>query len=284
MGRAVTALDGPESAFWNPAGLTGVSRHSAVFFRGGQSIGGETTAFSLVLPKAGVGAMGMSYLLHDLGDQELTDANGNYRGTISVRNHVGAMSLAGAVMASLSAGMNLKMVRSRYDCRGNCDNPGTTATTYALDAGLQLRPAPDRPLKLGFMVAHLGPALQVQDIAQADPIPGRIRLAASYDVLTLIDDNPLFQGWLSFEVQQRLRDRGPTAFYFGSEFRAGEADGEDMLMLRAGAVLHGDVGQASGNVGLGIRYERFELSVARGWVVSGLEESPPIHVTLALTF
>jgi len=281
LGRAMTAMRGPESAFWNPAGLADVPNARAVLFRGDHAVG-SATAVSLVAARPGVGAIAASYFLLDIGDQDLTDSDGNVLGTVSVRNHLGIVSAATRLLSRLDAGVNLKLVQFRLSCRGICPDEGTTATTYAVDAGIQFVPDDDLPLRFGAMVAHVGPRLQVLNAEQADPLPARVRVAAAYDVLSTVLERDDVRGWLALEVQDRLRNPGSVSVFLGSELAAGV---EDALYLRAGYVV-GDLDQEDGaRVGLGLRWERFDLAIAKSLAVSTLTgETEPVHVTLSIGF
>lgn len=287
LGRAMTAVQGAEGAFWNPAALASLGRSQLVLFRGDQ-VAGTATAVSTLLVRPGTGTLGASYLLLDVGDQDLTDENGNFLGTISVRNHLGVVSAAAQLLSNISAGVSFKIVQFRLSCRGSsCEDRGTTATTYAFDVGLQALPF-DR-LRLGAMVAHIGPSLQVLNAEQADPLPARFRLAASYDVVRLLTAREDFGGWLGLEVQDRLREPGLPSLYLGAEFTAGQVDA---LSLRAGYVLSDALGKIEegdpedgARVGLGIRYDAFDLSIAKSLAVSTLTgETEPVHVTLSIAF
>ena len=210
----MTAVEGPEGAFWNPAGLAGVNGNLFVVFRGEQ-VAGTATAASGLFARPGIGTAGVSYLLLDVGDQDLTDDAGNVLGTVSVRNHLGVVSGAARLATRLSVGVSFKVVQFRLSCRGSsCPDQGTTATTYAFDAGLQGSPL-DR-LRLGAMVAHVGPNLQVRNAEQADPLPARVRVAASYDVVHLFTDRDDFRGSVGVEVQDRLRDLGRAVTVSGN--------------------------------------------------------------------
>jgi hypothetical protein len=280
-GRAMTAMQGPESAFWNPAGLAALGGSRVVLFRGDHAVG-TATAISALFANPGVGTMGVSYLLLDIGDQELTDGDGNQLGTVSVRNHLGIASFAAHLLGRLDAGVNFKVVQFRLSCRGICPDAGTTATTYAVDAGIQLAPTRELPLRLGAMVAHVGPKLQVLNAEQADPLPARVRVAAAYDVLGKLEAAQDVQGWVAVEVQSRLREPGTLSLYVGTELQAGVVDA---LFLRAGYVA-GDLGQEDGaRVGLGLRYQRFDLAIAKSLAVSTLTgETEPVHVSFSIGF
>ena len=279
LGRAVTPLDGPESAFWNPAGLAAVKENQVVLLRG-DPLAGTSTAFSALWTRPGVGTLGLSYQLLDVGSQELRDIDGNELGSISVRNHLGVVSAAAQLLEQVRLGVNFKVVQFRRSCRGICSDAGTTATTYAFDAGLQV--VPTERLKIGAMVAHVGPRLQVLNADQADPLPARVRLAFAYNFIALFTDDEELGGWLALEVQDRLRELGSLSYYIGTELTAGVSEA---LFLRAGYVL-GDLDQEDGaRVGLGFRYERFDLAIAKSLAVSTLTgKTEPVHVTFSIRF
>ena len=151
-----------------------------------------------------------------------------------------------------------------------------------MDVGVQFRPSDDLPVRFGAMVAHVGPRLQVLNAEQADPLPARFRVAAAYDVVRGLVHAEGVGGWLAVEVQDRLHEPGSPSVYIGSEISAGEGDA---LFLRAGYVL-GDLDQEDGaRVGLGLRYERFDLAIAKSLAVSTLTgETEPVHVTFSILF
>lgn len=279
LGRAMTWVEGAEGAFWNPAGLASVTRSQGVLFRG-DHVAGAGTAASALWARPGVGSLGASYFLLDAGDIDQTDEFGNYTGTITIRNHLGIVSGATRLGSRAAAGVNLKVIRFQLACRGICADEGTTATTYAVDLGLQGRPT-DR-LRLGVMAAHLGPSLQVLNAEQADPLPARLRVAAAYNIVAAFTESEQLRGWLALEVEDRLRSFGSPSFYTGTELTAGA---QDALSLRAGWVWSDLDQEDGGRVGLGLRYERFDLSIAKSLAVSSLTgETEPVHVTFSIGF
>lgn len=281
LGRAMTAMEGAESAFWNPAGIAGVAENQVVLFRG-DHFAGTATAITALFANPSIGTVGVSYLLLDAGDQDLTGPDGTLLGTISVRNHLGVISAAARILDRVSIGVNFKAVQFRFSCRGICLDAGTTATTYAVDLGVQLSPTPESPLRLGAMVAHLGPRFQVLNAEQADPLPTRVRIAAAYDIVGSLVDRDDLGGWLTLEVQDRLRDPGSMSLYIGSEFTAGDTD---VLVLRAGYAVSDLDQEAGARVGLGLRYERFDLAIAKSLAIAPLTgETEPVHVTFSIIF
>ncbi len=279
LGRAMTWTQGVESAWWNPAGLAGLPRSQLVIVRGDHTVGTATAATGM-FARPGLGSFGASYYLLDAGEFDQTDEFGNFTGTLNVRNHLGIVSAALHVSDRIAAGVNLKVVRFQFTCRGVCTDDGSTATTYALDLGTQIMPR--EHVRLGAMVAHLGPDFQVRNAEQADPLPARVRVAAAYDVVRELTGRDDLHGWLAFEVEDRLRSLGSTSFYLGTELSAGRTDA---LSLRAGHAWS-QIGQEDGTrVGLGLRYQRFDLAIAKSLAVSTITgETEPVHVTFSIGF
>lgn len=280
LGRAVTAFQGSESAFWNPAGLARIDEERFVVLRG-NSLVGEATAFSLILARQPLGTLTLSYELLDLGDQDFVDKDQNILGTISFRNHLGIVSFATQVLSWLDTGVNFKVFQTRATCRGQCDDSGVTGTTYFLDAGLLAFPVQDVPLRLGLMVAHAGPDLQIINSEQADPLPTRLRLAGAYEILHHFQDRTDLEVWAAAELEDRLKDLGSPVLYLGAEFAAGQ---EDQIFLRTG-YGQGQTGLPAGvSIGLGIRYQQFEIGIGKALSSGGLNESEPAQITFGVIF
>lgn len=294
MGRAVTALPGAESTWWNPAGLGELRDNHVLFFRT-ENVGGETTAASLVLARPGLGSLGVAYELFDLGDQESTDPQGNPTGTISFRNHQAMVSVASRFWDRVSVGVNLKVVREGTSCRGPCPDfgSGDDATSFALDAGVQLTDLGGLPLRLGAVLAHAGPDIQFENAEQADPLPTRLRFAAAYQVLDHWLETDELRLWLSAEMEVDPIQEEPAgdgeegsrvepATFVGAELTAG---GVEFLALRAGWVFNSATQVDGGAVGLGLRYESFDLSIAKSLAQAPLAgENEPIHVSFGFVF
>lgn len=275
----MTWVEGPEASFWNPAGLAGVDRSQGLVFRGDHVVG-PAHAVSAIFARPALGTLSASYFLQDVGEIPQTDEFGNYQGTITIRNHLGIVSAATGLADRVSLGLSLKLIRFQFSCRGICPNEGTTASTWAVDAGVQAHPV-DR-LRLGAMVAHVGPNLQVLNKEQSDPLPARIRVAAAYDVLSAFTETEDLRGWLALEVQDRLRALGSYSYYLGAEVVAGRIDA---LSVRSGYVWSDLPSEDGGRVGLGIHYERFDLSIAKSLATTPLaEESDAVHVTFSIGF
>lgn len=293
MGRAVTALPGAESSWWNPAGLGELRENHLLFYRT-ENVGGETTAASLTFARPGLGSLGVAYELLDLGDQENTDEQGNPIGTISFRNHQAMVSVASRFWDRVSVGVNLKLVREGTSCRGPCPNfgSGDDATSFALDAGIQVSDLGDLPLRLGAVLVHAGPDIQFENADQADPLPTRLRLAAAYEILEHWLDSDELHLWVTTELEVDPIDAkdpgdessghvGP-AKYVGAELTAGTLE---FLALRAGWVFHSATQVDGGAVGLGLRYQSFDLAIAKSLAQAPLaRDDEPIHVSFGFVF
>ncbi|MCY4400107.1 MAG: PorV/PorQ family protein [Gemmatimonadetes bacterium] len=279
LGRAMTALSSEEGAFWNPAGLAGFTERRALVYRGDQ-LAGEATAATVLFPWNRVGTFGISYLLVDIGDQDLRDAFGDVLGSISVRNHVGIASFATSFPGRIHAGINMKLVQFRVACRGQCPDLETTSSAYAIDVGVQAEPFSRIPLRFGWMIAHAGTEFQILNEEQSDPLPTRVRFAAAYEVLHRFVDDGLMDLWVTLETEDRARDLGSPSLYMGLRFSAA-----DLFFVRTGYV-GGQLDQTDGaTVGVGFRLDRFDLNLAQSLTRSMVTgESQPIHVTLGVQF
>ena len=280
MGRAMTALPSTESAFWNPAGLGGIEEGRFVVTRGDQ-VAGESTAISVLWVKQPVGVFAFSWQLLDGGEIPFTDEQGNVRGQIDLRSHLGIASFATSLRPWLRAGVNLKFIQENFDCNGPCEGIGVRSNGLAIDLGLQADHPGGLPIRLGAMAAHLGPDFQVVNASQSDPLPSRLRISAGYDVLSNVDV-PDMKLWLNVEVEDRWKDLGDQrSLYLGAELAAGTTD---LIFVRAGYV-DGEVGRADGfAVGVGLQYERFELSLGKNLAGSITGDSEPVHVTFGVVF
>jgi hypothetical protein len=279
MGRAMSATPGSQSAFWNPAGLARLEEEHFIVMRG-DHLAGEATAFSLILARQPIGVLGLSFQLLDLGDQDFRDGEGNVLGSVSFRDNLAIVSFSTQILPVLDIGLNFKVFQSRITCRGECSS--VTGTSYALDAGVLSEPLAPLPLRVGVMIAHVGPNLQIINVEQADPLPTRLRAGVAYEILHHLTDIPGVRLWLTGEMEDKWRALGSPVLYLGGEVVVGEVD---LFFLRAG-YGQGQTGQSAGaSVGFGLRYERFELGLAKRLSGAALSsESEPVHVSFGVVF
>ena len=281
LGRAMTTVRSSESAFWNPAGLSRLAQTELVVMRG-DPLAGKSTAVSWLISRQPLGVLGLSYHLLDSGEQALVDDQQNVRGMISIRSHVGVVSVATPLAAWLDVGLNMKIVRFNFNCRGQCDNAGVQASGWAGDVGFQSQPLANLPLRFGAMLAHFGPKFQVVNADQADPLPTRIRLSAAYDVLRHFSPPVNLALWVRVEVEDRWRGAGESlSFYVSTELVAGSTN---VIFLRASNASDEIKESDERAFGIGLRFERFELALARSYTPSIVAESEPVYVSFGIRF
>ncbi len=75
----------------------------------------------------------------------------------------------------------------------------------------------------------------------------------------------------------------PPATSLGAEFQGGR--GSQRLSLRAGYVFNGEAQVDGAAVGLALRYDRFEVGIAKSLATQTLTgETEPVHVSLGYVF
>src|SRR5881396_358296 len=185
MGQTATASAGRgEAAFWNPAGLATLSDdefalHSASL------VAGRSSVLAAYFPSRGIGVIGGAVYLVDYGDLDRIDQNGNTIARIAPRNFEFLASYATNLTGSFVFGVSYKLVQFRVDCSGDCrDFPAGSGATHALDFGGQFSvgAGPGGPLRIGIALRNVGFRLQVQNQAQADPLPTRLAVGALYEI------------------------------------------------------------------------------------------------------
>src|SRR5207247_9955070 len=185
MGQTAIAASGRgDAAFWNPAGLATLSDdefalHTATL------VAGRSNVLGAYFPSRGIGVIGGAVYLVDYGDLDRTDINGNTIARIAPRNFEFLASYATNLTGSFAFGIHYKLLQFRVDCRGDCrDFPAGTGATHALDFGGQFSvgAGPGGPLRIGIALRNVGFRLQVQNQAQADPLPTRPAVGAPYEI------------------------------------------------------------------------------------------------------
>jgi hypothetical protein len=280
MGTAFVAEEGSEAIWWNPAGIARLARpefaidHLENFILKGDGI-------SVILPVKRIGALGLAARLFNYGEVELTDSTGAPLGSSLNRSIVLAGSFATTFGPRVNAGVTYRLYQLRNDCSGFCvDQPEAASGTSAVDIGLQVRPLPRQPLRIGVQLRNLGPRLQVQDQPQADALPAQLHVGLSYD--------PVFK-----RLAPELRTSATAEMVSGvglsdPELRVGAqlgyVAGPSMLHVRAGYVLQSSAGGASSNgpsLGLGLATGRVRLDLARIFEsLSSALGKPPTFISI----
>jgi type IX secretion system protein PorV len=287
MGQTATAAAGRgEAAFWNPAGLATLSDdefalHSASL------VAGRSNVLGAYFPSRGIGVIGGAVYLVDYGDLDRTDQNGNTIARIAPRNFEFMASYATNLAGSFVFGVNYKLVQFRVDCSGDCrDFPAGRGATHALDLGGQFSvgAGPGGPLRIGIAVRNIGFRLQVQNNAQADPLPTRLAIGAQYDVRLrpAMGGRSLDQ---AFDVRFAADVDSPWGQVGQSETRLGVDIGyQKLVRVRAGYAFVQD-GLSGPSVGLGIESGSLGVDLARAFLTgSDLQVENPTFFSFRVTF
>ena len=284
MGQTATAAAGRgEAAFWNPAGLATLSDdefalHSASL------VAGHSNVLSAYFPSRGIGVIGGAVYLVDYGDLDRTDINGNTIARIAPRNFEFLASYATNLTGSFAFGINYKLVQFRVDCSGDCrDFPAGTGATHALDIGGQFTVGPGGPLRIGVALRNIGFRLQVNNQAQADPLPTRLAVGALYEVrLRPATGRALDQ---AFDVKLAADVDSPWGQMGQSETRLGLDIGYQRLVrVRAGYAFVQD-GLSGPSVGLGVESGSLGIDLARAFLTgSDLQVDNPTFFSFRVSF
>jgi len=284
MGQTATAAAGRgEAAFWNPAGLATLSDdefalHSASL------VAGHSNVLSAYFPSRGIGVIGGAVYLVDYGDLDRTDINGNTIARIAPRNFEFLASYATNLTGSFAFGISYKLVQFRVDCSGDCrDFPAGTGATHALDIGGQFTVGPGGPLRIGVALRNIGFRLQVNNQAQADPLPTRLAVGALYEVrLRPATGRALDQ---AFDVKLAADVDSPWGQMGQSETRLGLDIGYQRLVrVRAGYAFVQD-GLSGPSVGLGVESGSLGIDLARAFLTgSDLQVDNPTFFSFRVSF
>jgi hypothetical protein len=278
VGQADVASDlGGESIWANPAGLARLTKKE-ISINHSQTVVATGDAIDVVVPAGKAGVIAATAYLMNYGQQEATDQFGA-TGTIFPRSYVLAASYAATFGTRVSAGVTYKFIQERVDCSGTCGNiPAFSASTNAIDLGVQAIVDPARRLTLGFDIRDAGLNLQVNDAPQSDPLPTRIHLGAQYLVPNIEKSIPDGELRVSAEIVTNSA-LGSTALLAG-----GELAFKKLFYLRLG--LTGNSGDGtSAAIGLGVKRGGISMDFARGFGgFSSDAGSPPTYLTLRFQF
>src|SRR6266581_4151098 len=284
MGQTATAAAGRgEAAFWNPAGLATMSDNEFAL-HSASLVAGRSNVLGAYFPSRGIGVIGGAVYLVDYGDLDRTDINGNTIARIAPRNFEFLASYATNLTGSFAFGINYKLVQFRVDCSGDCrDFPAGTGVTHGLDLGGQFSVGPGGPLRIGVALRNIGFRLQVNNQAQADPLPTRLAVGAIYEVrLRPVTGRALDQ---AFDLKLAADVDSPWGQTGQSETRLGLDIGYQRLVrVRAGYAFVQD-GLSGPSIGLGVESGSLGVDIARAFLTgSDLQAESPTFFSFRVTF
>jgi hypothetical protein len=276
LANTLVARSGPDAVFVNPAGLAGLERDELRIHNAEAEVE-SSNAFSLAFRIRRAGVLGFTYRLSDWGESTATDPLGNPTGTLRHLVHYAVAGFGTGMGDDLSAGVSYKIYQWRNDCAGFCQEAGFTATTHGIDFGVQYHPVAWPALKLGASMTHLGPALQVLNAEQADPMPTRVRVGAAYEMMRHFSADTTMALWASAGLAGSWRP--------GVGYRA--AGGLELILDRTVFIRAGygadQTALASAAIGVGLRYDRFDIGISRTFL-EATSGGAPFQVTFAVGF
>jgi len=277
---AVTEGGSTEALYWNPAGLADVRRtelalhHYDAFF-------GSGDAFVVAVPNVALGTFALGAYIVDYGNIDLTSSpDGPTTGFVNPRNVVLSLAYASQLFGGLSAGIEYKLIQFRVDCSGDCSLvPASVGTTHALDFGLRYV-APTVPVIVGVSVRNVGFKLQVNNQAQADPLPTRLQFGVACVILR---PAPGMQG-VDLRVLADVQGVVGQGNLEPVTLVGVESGVSETVRVRAGyAFLNSEARGPS--LGLGVEVGRVGIDVAKTFYpADAIGEKDPFHVSVRVLF
>ena len=261
MGQTAAAADGHgEAVFQNPAGVASLTS-SEFALHTATLAAGPTNALTAFFPRHGIGVFGATLYLADYGDLELTDSTGTANGRLASRNFAFLATYATQLTGSVSLGVSYKLVQFAVTCSGACQSvPAGQGVTHALDIGGQFAVGADHALRIGVALRNVGFPLQVNNRDQADPLPTRLTLGATYRVqLRPVDDSVAnrFDLRMAADIESPWRQTGNPDIRLGVDVGYRE-----MVRVRGGyAFVH--QGLSGPSIGLGVATGAIGVDLAR---------------------
>ena len=281
QGEAVMADStlGTEAMWWNAASLARLPKKETAVHHS-QTVIATSDMLTFAVPSKVLGTLAASAYLVNYGDQQATDpVNGTPIGTITNRNYQLALSYATPVGKRLNAGLTYKFVMLRFQCSGICgDVPVISGSTSALDVGAQYILPTSLPITVGAALRNLGPALQVRDAEQADPLPRVMQVGAR----ARIPVRALDEAHASLEV---AADVVSASALGGGAGGLGVSLGyRDQAWLRAGYKVQPGQGRGP-SIGFGFQRGGLGVDIARRFdALSAQLGDPPTYVSLRARF
>ena len=279
MGQATVAERlGSESIWSNPAAIARDEKRELAIHHS-ETIAARGDVITFVVPRKHLGAFAVSVNVLDFGNQQITDPGGTPIGIVLPRNILFAGTFGAAVGKRLGLGVTYKRLQYRVDCSGQCANVSTfSATSSAVDFGLQYDVPGDSSARVGVAVRNIGTKLQINDREQADPLPTRVEAGVSYNL-----------AFISKYVSDiGLRVAGDvigteTADDVSARIGA-DLTYQKTVHLRGGYIAN-DTDGANAAVGFGLATGRLLFDIARTF--GGLSEDAgktPTYISLRFTF
>ena len=291
MGESYVAIaDDATASYFNPAALSGQTKKQINFthmkWLPGLADDLSYEFLGYAQPLEGWGNVGLNIALLNLGEQLRTDERGNEQGTFRSYDLAVSAAYGDRISDGMAAGIGFKFIRSHLAGRGAGIERGKgVGNSFAADLGLlwDISPA----LRLGAALRNLGPKMVYIDASQADPLPQHLVVGLAYqaldseynDVLLTMDVykpliadgsfvSNLFTAWADQSLQREFEEMD---LHLGGEYRYDYGQGDAFFAMRAGSSLDRDGNINLWTVGVGLKYNIFQLDVA--YIIGITDES-----------
>ena len=268
MGEAVVAQrGGSDMLWWNPSAIVGDSAGHEIALHHSTTVVGQGNALAVVWPARKRSAFGFAVNVLDLGQQTLTDDQGNSIGVATPTDYSVAATYAVAPMPWLALGATVKHVEAGIPCSGVCSGLGIASSrSNGFDVGMQFRSAAI-PLTIAAAARNLG-------IAGAAGRPGRLDFGADYKVVAFArgDDRVEVHG---------AADLVSTVSMDSTTARLGtDVVVDERLHVRAG-YIRDPVNGSGGAIGVGLQSGKLVFDIGRTYGgLTGTNDKPPTYFSL----
>ncbi|MBI4423661.1 MAG: PorV/PorQ family protein [Elusimicrobia bacterium] len=253
-GAFVSAAEGAEALFWNPAGAASLETTLRSDLSAGYDALLETAYLGSVAyarPVPGVGVLSAGFLYSSQSGQQGYDGVGDPAEPFTPNDLAFAFGYA-KQLDRIHLGAAAKLVRSQV--------AGASGMTFALDLGVQRLAAvntTEGPIDLGLAIQNLGPAMSIGN--GSDPLPLRFQLGARWHLSERIAG--LLDGFLPVDDSPYVALGLEGRFPLGERLRASARGGYNISRSRG---IDGLTGMAGG---FGIEFLSYRLDYA--WVPFG---------------
>ncbi len=280
---AVADTGGTEDVWWNPALLAWVThREAAIHFSKALTIDDNAAAF--LWPVGQIGTVTVGARLFNYGDQPINPLGGSPTdtigtGTFSIRTYVWSATFAAPVADRFSAGVTYKFYQFINSCNASdcSQTPTNSASTSAFDLGVDWR-LPGIAANVAASLQNVGPALQIHDSPQRDPLPTRLTVGGEYTP-TIPSLGPNAELRVDAALITMVHDVGAPGIRLG-----GELTWMKKLHVRGGYALYSPMGSGPSG-GIGFNTGRLQLDLARFFSDQGSSSGEiPTYISLRFVF
>lgn len=256
MGQAVAATAiGVEALWWNPALIARGQRELSLGIQNGIAGTVADASVGFVYPIRHVASFGINLRYIDEGETPGT-LNDIQVGSMRTSDRILTGTFAAPFGDRLAVGMNLKIISINFDKTGIVPNaPPGQPVSGAIDVGGQYIVTKDSLVVLGAAVRNVGIPLQVNDVAQADPLPGRVDVGVEFK--PRLREYPDVGLRIATDIVTRLTGGGGPGYRLG-----GEVSWMKLYYARVGYIVNGETGSGP-TFGVGASYARWRIDFAQ---------------------